>query len=313
MPSQRDILRTMCRSAYDLQELRIQMGLRLCANFRSKLSELGAEEQTDEEGELSEKAKKLIDLLKGSYTRLTDGVARNRKLPEREGFQGDELISDYTELVLVAQYMAVEGNERSQFSQLESVLQEIPIYTQYLKGVRGIGPAMATVLISYFDPYKARHISAFWAYAGLDVAADGRGRSKRTEHLVDRVYTKKDGTSAERKSVTYEPWLKARLMGVLAGSFLRSSSPWRAAYDGRRHRILSDPAREKVTLAEYKKRHKAGENTNQLWPPLRIHKDALRYMMKQFLRDFWVEWRTLEGLPVTEPYSVDKLGQRPHG
>jgi hypothetical protein len=51
--------------------------------------------------ELSEDAKKMIDLLKESYGRLTDGVARNRTLPTEKGFRGDELISEYSELILV--------------------------------------------------------------------------------------------------------------------------------------------------------------------------------------------------------------------
>jgi hypothetical protein len=33
----KELLRTMTRSAYDLQKLRIEMGNRLCAAFKSKL------------------------------------------------------------------------------------------------------------------------------------------------------------------------------------------------------------------------------------------------------------------------------------
>ena len=32
----------------------------------------------------------------------------------------------------------------------------------------------------------------------------------------------------------------------------------------------------------------------------------------QFLRDLWVTWRTVENLPVDEPYEVAKLGNAPH-
>ena len=39
---------------------------------------------------------------------------------------------------------------------------------------------------------------------------------------------------------------------------------------------------------------------------------AKRYMIKQFLRNLWVTWRSLEGLEINEPFEVAKLGQKPH-
>lgn len=32
------------------------------------------------------------------------------------------------------------------------------------------------------------------------------------------------------------------------------------------------------------------------------HQAALRYMVKMFIADFWIEWRKAEGLPITQPY-----------
>jgi len=43
------------------------------------------------------------------------------------------------------------------------------------------------------------------------------------------------------------------------------------------------------------------------------HRAAIRYMMKMFLKDLYVAWRTLAGLPVREPYSEGKLGHVHHG
>ena len=39
---------------------------------------------------------------------------------------------------------------------------------------------------------------------------------------------------------------------------------------------------------------------------------AQRYMIKEFVREMWKAWRTLEGLEVDEPYEVAKLGHTPH-
>ena len=40
------------------------------------------------------------------------------------------------------------------------------------------------------------------------------------------------------------------------------------------------------------------------------HKAANRKMIKEFLKDVYVAWRTIEGLPVREPYSEEYLGKK---
>lgn len=307
-------LRLMVRGAYDLQALRMQSGLRLCSNFRARLKDKieGDADDDDDRADLSEEAIKVIDEIKTSYRRLTDGVARNRRLPEERGFQGDGLISSFTELVLVSQYVDLESQEQKQFRQMLPTLESIPVYNQFLLKERGIGPAMAAVLITYFDPHKARHVSAFWKYAGLDVAPDGAARSRRKEHLIERAYVNRNGEQAVRLSTTYNPWLRMKLLGGLAPSFLRSASPRRELYDNYRTRITTDPDRKKCTVAEWKRAFRAEEDVRGLWTPGRIHKAALRYMIKLFLLDFWKMWRELEGLPVTESYNEARRGY-PHG
>jgi hypothetical protein len=304
------LLRMMVRGAYDLQALRMQAGLRLCANFRAKLKEdipvVDGEVPPDE---LSDDAIKVIDLLKDSYRRLTDGIAQNRTLPSQKGFTGDELISTFTELTLVDQYIRLESQETLQFRQMTATLEKIPIYINYLDHQRGIGPAMAGALIATLDPQKARYVSSFWKFCGLDVGADGRGRSRRAEHLVERAYTDKNGKQATRMSVTYNPWLKSKLF-TLAASFMRSNSPWREIYDGYKHRLMTDPMREKIDVKEWKKCYAAGEDCKNLWTPGRIDMAAKRYMLKMFLAELWTTWRKLEGLPVTETYQEAKLGHR---
>jgi hypothetical protein len=323
------LLKLMVKGSYDLQALRMQAGLRLCANFRAKLkSNEQPDPEADNDEELSQEALDVIKTLKESYRRLTDGIAKNRTIPSEKGFKGDELVSEYTELVLLDQYIKLEQQETRQFDQLIFTLEKIPVYTEYLIDVRGVGPALAAVLITYLDPAKARYISSFWKYCGLDVGPDGAGRSRRAEHLIDREYIDKNGNPATRLSTTYNPWLKMKLLGGLGPSFLRSNSPWREQFDNYKHRILSDPNKNKVTLTEWKKEftrckkaiadkemteEQMGEIMRALWSPGRIKNAAIRYMIKQFLADFWVHWRRLEGLEVTEPYAVAKLGMPPHG
>jgi hypothetical protein len=320
-------LRVAVKGVYDFQALRMMLGLRLCANFRAKLkvsstssTDIVIDEETTEK-ELSKAALDMLENLRSSYRRLTDGIARNRTLPDEKGFTGDELINSYTELVLVHQYISMEKQETQAFSQLKYLLANIPIFRKYLSKTTGIGEAMAGVIIAYLDPHRAPYASSFWKFAGLDVVLvtneagemHGEGRSRREHHLIDREYKTRAGTMATRRSVTFEPFLKAKLMGVLAGSFLRTNSPWRKVYDDYRNRLQSDPNRVKVTSVAWKKAYAAGVDVHNLWPPLRIHNAALRYMVKMFLQDLWEKWRMLEGCEQSKnPYYMDFLGKERH-
>ena len=303
-------LRAMVRGAYDLQQLRMQSGLRLCADFRAKLGPV----EDEDEDVAEEKKERAIVLIKAEHRRLTDGITseKGRINMKKLDFTGSTIIGSAAEYSLIDSYVALERQEAKQFRDLTGTLEEIPIYAGYLHDVVGVGPAMAAVLISYLDPRKARHASSFNKYAGLDVAS-GSGRSRREEHLVEREYVDRNGDIRTRKGVTYNPFLKTKLMGVLGPSFLRSGSPWREVYDNYKHRIVSDPARIKVTVADWKKLHKAGDvDLRMYWTPGRIHTASTRYMVKMFLQELWVKWRELEGLPVTLPYAEAKLGRPPH-
>lgn len=334
-PDSVKILRAMVRGAYDLQQLRMQSGLRLCANFRARLGlneddlKRGSDEPEEEDNTLDEveteeeaaeakskkdKKKSAIKLIKAEYRRLADGITseKGRMSMAKLDFTGSAIIGSAAEFALVNSYIALEKQEAKQFRDLTDQLEEIPIYTTYLRDVTGVGPAMAGVLIAYLDPQRAKYISSFWAYGGLDVAK-GTGRSRRAEHLVERKYVDRNGVTKTKLGVTYNPFLKTKLMGVLGTSFLRSASEWRKPYDDYRHRLETDPKRIKVTVNEWKKAHKAADpNLLSMWSPGRIHTASTRYMVKMFLADLWVKWRTLEGLPVTDPYAIGKLGMPPH-
>jgi hypothetical protein len=277
-------LRTMVRGAYDLQKLRIQTGNRIVRNFKAKL---GQEDGQTEET-LDSDAKEILTQLRHSYDRITDGVV---KLPRRTSFKGDEVISDFTELALASQYFDLEGSEKRHFGHLKNVLKDYPIYTEFLEGITGVGPAMAGVVISEFDIHRAEYPSSLWKYSGYDVASDGKGRSKQKAHLVDQVYTDKDGKTQTKKGITFNPWLKTKLY-VLATSFLKQSPdkcPYRLMYDNYKNRLENMPAHE-----DKSKGHR--------------HAMAMRYIIKRFLVDLYTHWRALEGLTVAEEYSIAKLG-----
>ncbi len=286
-PSTRENVRMIVRGGYDLQQLRIQMGNRIVAQFKAKL---GQRPSKTEEEDLDEDAKTMLADLRADFKKLMDGVKKVRLAV----FKATPLISNYTEFCLLQNYLELEESEKRCFANLGEILMDFPIYTKYLKGVKGIGPAIAGVIISEIDITRARHPSSLAQYAGLGVEADGRGTSKRKEHLKTIPYTDKDGHPAERQGITYNPFLKTKLMGVCASSFIKQSeSPWRQIYLNCKTRYENEPA-----WAERTKGHR--------------HNAAMRYMIKQFLIELYTKWRTLEGLPVSEPYHIAKLG-REHG
>ncbi|KKN90152.1 hypothetical protein LCGC14_0232680 [marine sediment metagenome] len=310
-------LRTMVRGVYDIQQLRIQIGNRIAMNYRAKL---GQEPSTSEK-ELEKEAKRTLDLLRERYKLITDGMV---SFPTPKKFKGDEVISTYAELCLVSRYIELRQAEEQMFRQLETVLLDFPIWTQFLEDVKGVGAAMAGVIISEFDIHKAKYPSSFWKYAGLDVGPDGVGRSRRKEHQVKRTYVDKKGKESERDSITFNPFLKTKMVGVLAGSFLKSGvapkdketkevigevTGYRRIYETYKRRLETDPNRVKVTVEEYKKLSKISKTEAALvWTPGRINNASKRYMIKMFLMDLHMAWRELEGLPVSTPYSEGKLG-----
>jgi len=175
---------------------------------------------------------------------------------------------------------------------LGMMIRDVDIYP-WLKEVKGCGPAMSGVLIAEIqDPTRFANVSKLWAYSGL--------------HVID-------GRAARRKKGEKANWnnfLKTKLLGVLAGSFLKCSSPYRDHYDNYRTRIENRPC----SLPPEK--HKAGAKAEDLLPngctAGHMHNKAMRYMANMFLRDLLVEWRALRGLETRCPYAEEYLGRGHH-
>lgn len=275
-------VKTVVRGAYDIQKLRIQMGNRIVGNFKDKIGQ----EPSKKESTLDSNGKMVLSALRTSYKKITDGV---KTFPRQATFKGDGVIDSYTDLCLVSNYIELEVQEQTQFKRLGNILKEYPIWNNFLKDVKGCGPAMAGVIISEIDISAAEYSSSLWRYAGLDVASNGAGRSMKKEHLVDVEYTDKDGKKQTKKSITFNPFLKCKLMGVLGGSFLKAKSPYATIYYDYKNRLINSP------------KHQSKSDGHR-------HNMALRYMIKRFLVDLYTEWRTIEGLPVAPEYSVAKLG-----
>ena len=189
------VLNISVRSLYELQHLRIATGNRICAAFRVKLGLAPSQAEKEDK-----EAEKLLNQLRSEYALITDGIKRVTKNTRPSG----ELITTVAEMQLIESYERLVESENVHEKIIAWELDKEPLWTEWMADVRGLGPKMAGVILTEIDITKCDSISALWKYCGLDVVVDaetgeGQGRTRKTHHLVDKVYTNKDGVE-DRKS-----------------------------------------------------------------------------------------------------------------
>lgn len=133
--------------------------------------------------------------------------------------------------------------------------------------LKGIAFTLAAKLVSQIDITKTETPSALWRYAGYGVTDGQRDRPTKGQKLIYNATLKKD-------------------LYLVGSSFMRSASPYRKVYDDSR--------------AYY-------EQFRPDWTKAHIHLASLRKMIKIFLVHLYEVWRTLEGLPIRDPYVFEKL------
>jgi len=339
-------MRALVRGAYDIQKLRISTGNRFVGNFKAKLGQapgekedtLDAEDQTllaeirehnvkiasaIAAGKIKRHEVQEKDQLKAGVTdklwkaakKSFKKIVENGKPPKKpKDFKGDPIISDFTEYSLMSQYVDLEMCEARHMSLVKAEVRQNRLWKEWLLDQPGCGETMAGVILSEIRIDRSDTVSQLWAYCGLDVVQneDGstEGRSKKAHHLVDREYVNRDGKKETKKSITYNPWLKTKLVGVLGDCFMRTGGKWKDVYDGYRHRMNHHAIYgEHNDVKKGKKRAEGQPRTSAL----RRHRMAIRYMVKQFLLALYLKWRVMEGLPIRASYAEEKLGRAPHG
>ena len=340
MEDQKIKIRNLIKGVYDIQKLRIATGNRIVQSFNIQMGQAPSTKQDDMEDE----AQSMIKKLRAEYKRITDAyisksyvvkvkkdgdtIENEIKLGTNSGIekiiktmQKDEnaeisLIKSKLDYELMGTYMSLIETEEQMTKIIDKEVKAHPLWDAFFKDVKGCGPLMSAVCIAYFDIHKARHVSSFWKYAGLDtvdverpkvLGYDDKGKAIISENETEHVregrqrkhtetfeYVTKDGEKATKRGLTYNTEVKTKLCGVLGSCFLKSpGSYYEQIYRDYRNRLDN-----RVDIQGYTAAHK--------------HKMANRYMIKQFVRDLWVCWRALEGYVVTEPYEVAYLGRAPH-
>ena len=206
----------------------------------------------------------------------------------------------------------------------------IPAYIKrepgsYLKDVNGKVVEKVGIFVKGIE--RLATPSKLWKYIGLDV-------DPRTGAAPRRKAGEKLGFNAELRMTTYR--LVTSLLRAKGIWYLGSAEPGCSqGYQGYRQRIVDrkealgtmivpTPTERMCLHCEIPVKTKraqycpvcGGKLTLKTEPPDTLFLGHLRQMaMREMAKDFtlclWLVWREAEGLPVTEPYKVVKLGHRP--
>lgn len=179
---------------------------------------------------------------------------------------------------------------------LTQAIKEMPEWTGFLADIRGLGPLMAAVLISEIDIEKATTVSKIWQFAGLN-SGSVKGKKIKNGSAVETNDLIRGDKPARGYILPYNKFLKTKLMGVLSICLIRTNSPYRKYYDGYKSRL--ENSEQVITGKDCK------------WcETSALHRDvaARRYMIKMFLKDYYIAVRSIYGMEIRNCYQEEYLG-----
>ena len=277
--------------------------------------------------------RRTYDIFKDVQVNRMGTVSRERGLPFAVG---EGLYSD-----------RLEDIEKDLTKKLDIQLKAVPLYQQWLDGVKGIGPRLAAAWISYIQvTYKTleelnikeeeltevqktfsvktkgdkmryptiRGIGAFatisklWKWCGIGVED---GEAPRREH------GKKLGSHPKMAALAWMTGQQFRLLKGKDSYYEQLYVKYKEElYAGQYGKAVEDPTQCKRYIPCKERLGKAatrlGRDPKKF--PCKKHVDnmAMRKAVKEFIKDLWINWRKIEGLPLTGTYEEDVLGHK-HG
>jgi len=206
---------------------------------------------------------------------------------------------------------AAKDQENEVEKALKKVLKRFPVYNEFLLNVKGVGTIASGWIIAEYDIHKADTVSKLWQFTGLNPGfVTGKKRVDDKDGNFSYVPTDKLVRGDKMTPGFVAPFnkrLRTAMVGVLADGFIKAKAPYALDYYYPYKTRLEQS--EKMTFET----KKGGKQTELEWKEAtKGHRDraAKRYMIKMFLKDLYVAWRTLEGLTVRELYQVEYLGHR---
>jgi len=217
------------------------------------------------------------------------------------------IIYDTHQLIKADQFVSDRRYEDAFVLEIKEILPRFKLW-DWLNSNKGIGPVMGGVLITRFNPFTGVYPSSYICYAGLDVVhffdPEGNvtkieGRGKKKGHLVPRTYTNSKGKVIETTGISHCPFLKSKLIGVLAGSFMMTKNPdYSPIYYNEKVKYLNNPKYAGTILKKGKEVPKT--------PLLHIHRMATRKMLKAFIYEYYIHDKRSHGLIEYPPYEEEK-------
>jgi len=199
---------------------------------------------------------------------------------------------------------------------IKLTLAKFPIYKEWMVGVKSLGTISSGWLLSEFDIYKATTVSKMWQYCGLNPGMVlGKKRVKNPDPDKPDMIVVTDKLIRGDKLVEgfiapFNKRLRVAICGVMADSFIKGQNEYVMKYYYPYKNRLENSEK---SISEIKK---GGALVHMPWKDAKSihrHRAAVRYMVKMFLLDLYVQWRTSEGLPVREPYNEQYLGHKHSG
>jgi len=298
-------IRFLVESYYDIQKLRVETFNRIVAYIKSNVEKFSQiehethrryasqgiiETQNDHAGR-SQYTAESQDISASHYVPETHDRSASQKTFETQmGYAGKVRPSTIAHLIvsgkleapkeiesLVWYFQSLYETEKRLAKRLDEWSQNYPIRTKFLDKIQGIGGILASAIIAWLSPInRFPNISKLWAYCGLAPYQKRRRGEK----------------------VNYNPKLKT-LMWKIASSFEKQKpekSHYKRIYVEKKEYLLKrgdlqEPIRKGVRGAR-----------------LHVRLLAMRFTVKRFLADLWIQWRKLEGLPTTKPYAHTIMG-----
>ncbi len=247
----------------------------------------------------------------GSKTKTQD----NRKFTQ-EDIDNFELISKNA-----------KGQEKVIEKFLAKALKRFPVYKEFLSKVKGVGDIASAWILAEFDIHEATTVSKMWQYAGLNpglVKAKKRVKSssyKGDGNIIGEIANPRTGEidfiietnerirgdrAEEGYLLPYNKVLRMRLVGILAPGFIKAQSDYALKY----YYPYKERLEKEASIIENS--GKTRKDDGKSWAEVsKGHRDmaAKRYMIKMFLKDLYVAWREIEGLPVRPSYQEEYLGK----
>jgi len=212
------------------------------------------------------------------------------------GAEGEDAI-DATSALYVREAIAA-AEERSK-KLLDKWTSQQPL-SVWSRQVIGIGPILAAGLLAEIDIHRAAHVSGVWRFAGLDPTAVWEKGQKRPYNAFLKILCWRVGDSFVK--VSGNP-------NSVYGAIYRAEKTRLTTFDA--NGGFAEAAKERLESkiripspgTEARKALESGH-----FPKAQLDLRARRKAVKMFLSHYWVAGRTIEGLSISTPYVIEKLG-----